>query len=78
MLHRELKQNLIKRLCKLKGIEFDENIFNLLMSFPYRVIVKPLILEDAKTGKYTYEKLAKNYNLSVRQVSYIVTNEVYE
>lgn len=78
MLHPELKRKLIKRLCVLKGIEQTENVTNLLMSFPYRVIAKPLVIEDSKIGKFTYEKIAQNYNLSIPQVRYIINNEAHE
>lgn len=78
MLNEDLKPKLIDRLCRIKGIEPTEEVVSLLMSFPYRIVAKPLILIDSKSGKYTYQDLANNYNLSHRQISYIVANEVYD
>ena len=78
MLNKDLKPRLIKRLCKLNNIEPTDEVMSLMMTFPYRVIVKPLVMIDSQTGKFTYQQLADNYNLSHRQVSYMVSQEIYD
>ncbi len=78
MLNEELKLKLVKRLCRVKDINPTDEVVHLLMSFPYRVIAKPLIQIDAQAGKFTYQQLADNYCLSKRQIEYIVQCQVYD